>query len=355
MLGNAFKKSAERFGIDVDKLLKSGASEAAGREAGGPAVDTSSSVTKVLVGSVGTLAEFYFPPELIGGCCPRVAGEEEDIVWNAAAEACDSERIHVVWKAVDDRIWYLAIRSSEMASHPGGWCPFASLLPGMKDSEPSPVCYTYFSDEAATMMTVTAEGLQIYRGMTSVVRAKAERTARELNDAKIVELIPDKIMALTPMPWYSVSLFEDRARRVFAVFAVAAALGIAALAFVIWLLATLVIISNRVTLHEAQERTASKTMDLMNQVSDLRISPVRETLAHFTDLNDGLLAVNGFLEVYEVKGTQPPRWRATVPPNVTADRINEMGGKTIETSANGVDIGNAAEIQYEASTEAKKR
>jgi hypothetical protein len=224
----------------------------------------------------------------------------------------------------------------------------------MKDAAPSPVCYTYYSDEAATMMTVTAEGLQIYRGMTSVVRAKAERTARELNDAQIIELIPDRILALTSVPWYSVSLFEDRARRIFAALAVAAAIGIAGLAFVIWILTAMVILGSRASLDEARGRTAAKTLDLMNQVGELRVSPVRAELAHFTDLNDGLLSINGFLEVYDYHAGKP-RWRAIVPSNVTADRINELGGKTIETTKDGVAIGNDAEIQYEASAEAKKR
>jgi hypothetical protein len=170
-------------------------------------LESASSLSKVLVGAPGMMGEYYFPPELIGGTCPRIAGEEENIVWNAAAEACDSERVHVVWQSLENKIWYLAVRSSELASHSDTWCPFAGLLPGMKDSVAPPVCYTYYGDESATMMLLTAEGLQIYRGTSLVVRAKAERSAREMGDAPIVELVPDKIMELHPIPWYSLSLF----------------------------------------------------------------------------------------------------------------------------------------------------
>ena len=187
------------------------------------------------------LGDFYFPSELIGGCCPRVVGKEEEIVWNAAAEACDSERVHVVWHAIDNRIWYVAVRSAELASHPDTWCPFSSLLPGMKDAQAAPVCYTYYSDEAATMMTVTPDGLQIHRGMSSVVRAKAERSARELGDAPVIELVPERILKLSPAPWYSISLFEDRARRILATVARSSRrLTLTGLAFMVWLLTTMV-------------------------------------------------------------------------------------------------------------------
>ena len=312
-----------------------------------------SSLTKVLVSAPGLLGDYYFPSELIGGCCPRVVGKEEEIVWNAAAEACDSERVHVIWQAIENRIWYLAVRSAELASHPNTWCPFGALLPGMKDAQPTPVVYTFYSDEAATMMTVMPDGLQIHRGMSSVVRAKAERTARELGDAQIVELIPERILKLTPTPWYSVSLFEERARRILATLAVLGALSLIALAFVIWLLTAMVILSSKANLAAAVERAQEKTTDLLRTAEELRGSPVRDQLSAFSDVNDRLLAVSGFLEVYEIKGGKV-RWRAVVPSNVTADRINEMGGKTIETTAAGVAIGNAEEVEFEASKGTKK-
>jgi len=305
------------------------------------------------MGEVGSMGEYYFPAELIGGTCPRIAGEEEQIVWNAAAEACDTERVHIVWQSAENKIWYLAVRSNELASHTGTWCPFASLLPGMRDAASPPVCYTYYSDETATMMVVTADGLQIYRGTTLVVRAKAERTARELGDIPVIELVPDRILRLAPVPWYSLSLFEDRARRFIAVLSVACSLGLTTLAFIIWLLASMSLIATRHNLSEALNRTHDKTLTLMSTVEHLRASPMRDQLAKFVDLNDGLLSVNGLLEVYEIKDGKT-RWRAVLPTNVTADRINELGGKTIETTAQGVIIGNAAEIEYEAENKGKQ-
>jgi len=349
MAGDFLKKGIDRFTVSIEKLfagLDKSATGAMDNDKAAPGGNRSS-LTKVLVSAPGLLGDYYFPSELIGGCCPRVVGKEEEIVWNAAAEACDSERVHVIWQAIENRIWYVAVRSAELASHPNTWCPFGALLPGMKDAQPAPVCYTFYSDEAATMMTVMNDGLQIHRGMSSVVRAKAERTARELGDAPIVELVPERILKLTPAPWYSISLFEDRARRILATVSVLSALALTGFCFVLWLLTAMVIITSNANLSAAKDRARDKTTDLLRSAEDLRGSPVRDDISAFVDVNDGLLAVNGFLEVYEIKNGKM-RWRAIVPTNVTADRINQMGGKTIETTANGVAIGNANEIEYEA-------
>ncbi|MGE3623006.1 MAG: hypothetical protein AB7H77_03900 [Bdellovibrionales bacterium] len=371
-MSNEFlKKGAERFNASLEKIFAGLEKSAKGAlESMAPASKTEgaeeskrerlaklsgniSSLSKVLTSAPGLMGDYYFPSELIGGCCPRVVGSEEDIVWNAAAEACDSERVHVVWQAIENRIWYVAVRSAELAAHPNTWCPFASLLPGMKDSQPSPVCYTYYSDEAATMMTVTQDGLQIHRGMSSVVRAKAERTARDLGNAPVIELVPERILKLTPSPWYSISLFEDRARRILATFAVLTALSLTGLAFVVWLMTTMVVLTAKANLEKANERAELKTTELMRTAVELRASPMRDQLAAFANVNDGLLAVNGFLEIYEIKDGKT-RWRALVPANVTADRINDIGGKTIETSADGVAIGNAAQIDFEAAKRGMK-
>ncbi len=339
-----FVAGAKRLGIDLDKLgltakpkLLEDQTESAVKAS---EYESSSSLAQVLLGPVELIGEFYFPTELIGGCCPRVIGDERDIVWNAAAEATDSERVRVVWQAQGDKIWYLAVRSSELGSHPNTWCPFASLLPGMKDSVPPPACYTYISDEAATMMTILADGLQIHRGTASVIRAKAERMARELGDAPLIDLISERIEKLTPTPWLSMSLFEDQARRILASFSVISAIAFTAVAVVVWFLVTVAMLSAHTDLKDIKTRTEEKSLRLMNSVQALRASPMRAQLAKFSDLNDGLLALNGWLEVYQIKDGKP-LWRATLPINVTSDRINELGGQTLDNTPQGVVVGNS--------------
>jgi hypothetical protein len=311
-------------------------------------IDTRSSIARSLAGSASLVEEFFFPPDIIGGMCPQVPGAEEETAWNAAAEVCDTERVHIVWQSFDNRVWYLAVRSAELASHPNSWCPFAALLPGMNDALTPPVCYTYYGEEIASMMAVTEDGLHVYRGTNPIVRAKAERTARELGNAAIIDLVPETIVAYVPVPWYSVSLFEERARRILAASSVVVSMVLTGLAFLVWLLASVALVTSRHNLDEAVARTQQKTLELMESAQNLRGTPVRDALTKFVDLNEGLLDLNGYLEIYSITANQV-RWRAIVPSNVTADRINALGGKTIETKANGTVIGNAAQIEYEAS------
>lgn len=313
------------------------------------------SMAKALLGGVGALGDYYFPADLIGGCCPRVVGEEQEIVWNAAAEAADTERVHIIWQGVGDKIWYLAIQSIEQSSHPDTWCPFASLLPGLKDAAKPPIVYTFFSDEMATMMTVLPDGLQIHRGTTSVVRAKAERVSRENNEAPIVDLVPDRISDLTPFPWHSISLFEERARRILATTAVACAMLFASVAIMIWLVAAMTTVSAHADLEVIKERSARTSVNLLKMVQAQRASPMREQLASFADVNDGLLSLNGFLEVYIIKRNQPV-WRAIVPRNVTANRIKDLGGQTLDSDdSRGVLIGNSREALEIERTGKRKR
>lgn len=280
----------------------------------------------------------YFPNELIGGVCPRVPGQEREIAWHAASEACDTERIQLVWSVAGDKIWYLAARSAEFASHPHTWCPFASFLPGLPDAQPAPVCYAYYSDEIAVLMTVTDDTLQVHRGTSTVVRAKAERVARELGMAQIVTLDPDVIMKVQPLAWHSVTLFEDRLRRMLSMIVVTVGLAFASVAFFIWLFAVFGILQQHRDLADIQDRTRQKTMDLMNDVEKMRASLLREQVARFAELNEGLVQVGGWMKFYQIKQGKV-RWRAAVPPSVTGEKIKELGAKLLTTDNQGVLIG----------------
>lgn len=338
-LEKLFKARAKSSSDDLGDALVSDRthSEAQGKQSFAGYVSSRLFTGKSLAGGI------YFPPELIGGGCPRVPGQEREIVWNAAAEACDSERVHVVWQATEDKIWYLATRAADLASHPNTWCPFASLLPTSETLDDGPVCYTYYADEAATMMTIMGGALNVHRGTSSVIRAKAERFARDVAGMHLVDLTPEAMASLTAVPWYSVSLFEDRVRRVLAVLSVVSALTITVIAFLIWIGASLSLLSSHRDLTSIQERTEQKSIDLMAEVQKLRISPLRDQMAKFAELNDSLLQIGGWMKVYEIKAGRL-RWKAVVPSSVTGDFINELGGRMIETTSQGVVIGNEVQL-----------
>ncbi len=72
----------------------------------------------------------YLPQELIGGNIPHIPGTEDEAVWNAASQACGTEKVHYSYSIAENRIWYLACPSASMASNPDSWCPLAAALPG---------------------------------------------------------------------------------------------------------------------------------------------------------------------------------------------------------------------------------
>lgn len=308
--------------------------------------ESSTSFLKATVGSIGMIGDAYFPPEMVGGTCPRVVGEEEDIVWNAAAEACDSERLHVVWQAFGDRIWYLAVKSSDLSNHTNSWCPLSALLPTMKDAADLPACYTYYGGETAILMVVTGDGLQIMRGTNPVVRAKAERMAMELKSTNIIELTPTKLDSLSPIPWYSVSLFEDRARRILAAFSVIVSLSVGVIAFFIWLIASLALDATHHEIATTIAESEQKSLEVLQKAQEVRASPMRADIEKFINLNDDLISVNGFLYTYQIELGEA-RWKAKVPASLTAERILAMGGKNTGSENDATTIANEAQIKFE--------
>lgn len=49
----------------------------------------------------------YLPQELVGGVIPHIPGTEEEAVWNAASQACGTEKVHFCYSVEEKRygIW----------------------------------------------------------------------------------------------------------------------------------------------------------------------------------------------------------------------------------------------------------
>ncbi len=300
---------------------------------------------RALTGPVDEAANIYFPGDLVGGFCARTEGDEPRLVWNAATEACGSERVVVAWRSVGNGIWYLAAKSEDLASHVHSWCPLAALLPSEKNKTILPVCYThygtYFGEDIALLMVVKPNDLRIYRSTPVIIRAKAERTARELGEGtKIIDIDLARIERMTPAPWRSMSLFEDRARRILSAFSVFASLAVAGAAFAVWLYAQVDILSST----RANDRAEARSAGIVARAEDLRVSPLRRELKNLLDVNEGVLSVDGYLSVYELQ-EGAVRWRASAPAGTDAARLAAFNAKIIEAGDAALLIGNEAEFQ----------
>lgn len=94
----------------------------------------------------------YLPHEVIGGAVPHIPGTEEEAVWNAASQACGTEKVHYVYSADGGRLWYLACPSTALSSAPDSWCPLAAALPGNSEFWDKETVYLYEQEGVASAL-----------------------------------------------------------------------------------------------------------------------------------------------------------------------------------------------------------
>jgi len=321
----------------ADEITTLGGSQTAVEKASSFLSSFAANNTALVGGITGEKSTIFYPPELIGGSAPYVAGQEDEMAWQAGAESADSERVHYTWSVHNNTLWYLAVRSSDMSSAVNSWCPFAALLPGMPQAQAGPIVYLHQDDEAAMMMTIAPNMLQVHRGAAMVIQARAERMSSELGGAPIVALRPDFVDQLDPVEWRSASLMEDKARRFLATAAVATGLLIGVVAFVVWVLASLAVMGISHNVENAKQQASASAQQLLTQATNLRASALRTQIAKFIELNDGLIQIGGWLQEYRIEKGKV-KWSAMLPSGVTGEKISALGGVTKEITDDGVVI-----------------
>lgn len=94
----------------------------------------------------------YLPQDIVGGVIPHVSGTEDEAVWNAASQACGTEKVHYVYSIDGGRIWYLACPSASLSSNPDSWCPLAAALPGNSEHWDKETVYLYEQEGLASAL-----------------------------------------------------------------------------------------------------------------------------------------------------------------------------------------------------------
>ena len=108
----------------------------------------------------------YLPSDLVGGSLPHIPGTEDEAVWNAASQACSTEKVHYCYSVDQNRIWYLACPSSSLASNPDSWCPLGAALPGNSEYWDRQTVYIYEQEGAASALRWDPETgrMQVFLG-----------------------------------------------------------------------------------------------------------------------------------------------------------------------------------------------
>jgi len=274
------------------------------------------------------LVGIHIPAEVVSGTCPRIPGKEEEMVWHAASEACDSERVSFVWSVDQGCVYFIAVRSADLVSAPGTWCPLAALLPGMPDARPGLACYLLEAPEESVLMVVGNGFIRVVRGSLAVMRSKAEREAASLGGVEIVRLAA--IMgSLRPVAWRSLGLLDDRARRVAGRALVLSGVSAAVLSVGAWWAAMASFAVQEARHDLVRQEAATATARVVEQAAALVSSQARSELGALVGLNQDMIELGGVLERYEIADGQVS-WTAVVPPSTTADRIQAMGARTLE-------------------------
>jgi hypothetical protein len=270
----------------------------------------------------------YLPPDIIGGSVPHIAGTEEEAVWNAASQACATDKVHYAYSVSDGRIWYLSTPSSSLASNPDSWCPLVAALPGNSEYWDRETVYIYDQEGTAAGLRWDQETgrMQVFVGPSRTVLPRLQTL-----DANFVTI---NVERATPVPWKNRSLNEEKLSRatVMGLFWTGTALAIVAIGY--WLLTHVISIAIKPNLAKAQQETAAASEKLMMQAAQMMRNDADKHVFRLQDLLMQLQSINGTLLKYQVKDGAV-MWEALIPPAAGGENLKQLRAKAIGSSEDG--------------------
>ena len=248
----------------------------------------------------------YLPLELIGGSIPHVAGTEEEAVWNAASQACATEKVHFCYVIDEGRCWYLACSSASLASNPDSWCPLAAALPGGSEHWDKETVYLYEQEGTASALRWDPETgrMQVFLGAARTLLPRIQSM-----DANFVTINPE---VAKPVPWINRMLKTEELSR----FAAKMLLyvGIFINLAIIGVLVSQFLYTNLLQrdLVSVKQKTDQVSQQLMIEAYNALQSDSIKHMVRVQEILDDLREIDGTLVKYEVKG-KSVTWEAVVP------------------------------------------
>ncbi len=267
-------------------------------------------ITDHMAGEVGEFVEDltpYLPQELIGGSVPHVPGSETEAVWNAASQACATEKVHFCYTVEGDRVWYLACPSQMLSSNPDSWCPLAAALPGNSEYWDKETVYLYEQEGLASALRWDADTgrMQVFLGASRTILPRIQSM-----DANFVTINPE---IADVIPWRSRMLRSEKLAR-------ATARMLLFTGMCVSLIAVLVLVFNYLALNmldrnlaEAKLKSDTAAKNLMVEARNAMHSDIVKNMACIQQILDGLSQVDGTLVRYEVEKNKAAKWEALVP------------------------------------------
>lgn len=260
----------------------------------------------------------FLPSELIGGSIPYVAGTEDEGVWNAAAQACGTERVHYCYTIEEGRCWYLAAPSSSLASDPDSWCPLAAALPGNSEYWDRQTVYIFEQEGTAGALRWDQETgrLQIFLGVSRTILPRIQSM-----EANFVTINPEVAKAV---PWKNRALNQERLSRVLVKYLFFMGAGVTALALLVWVGAYALANSLTPKLDKAKQVTVDTTNALMMNAANALQSNTDQHLVRIIELLNMTSSFGGVLTRYEVKPDNSVEWTALIPSAVQPGQLQAV-------------------------------
>lgn len=254
----------------------------------------------------------YLPQEVIGGTIPHILGQEEESVWNAASQACGTEKVHFCYTIENKKIFYLACPSSSLASNPDSWCPLAAALPGNSEYWDHETVYLYEQEGIASALRWDPETsrMQVFLGASRTILPRVQ--SLDANFVTINAEVADKV------PWRSRNLKIEKLARATARTMALSGMLVAVGAIVFLLFDFILININQRSLDEVQLRTQQASSELMVKAYNALQSDTIKHMVRIQQILDQLAKVDGTLVKYQVENGAVT-WEALVPPAFAAD------------------------------------
>ncbi len=270
----------------------------------------------------------YLPIDIVGGSVPAIPGMEEEAVWNAASQACASDRVHFVYTVADDRCWYLAIPSSALASHPNSWCPLAAALPGNSEFWDKESVYVFEQDGVAAGLRWDQDNgrMQVYAGPARMILPRLQSL-----DANFLTL---NVERATPVPWRSRSIHSERLSRQLVKWLFWAGTLMACSCVTLWILSHMAVAFLRPNVDVLQRETSQATEKLMLEAARLTRSDAEQHLMRVQELLGQLDVLGGTLNKYQVDKDEV-LWEAVIPAAAGGANLAGLKAQTTGTEPDG--------------------
>ncbi|MGH1402669.1 MAG: hypothetical protein ACRBDL_00340 [Alphaproteobacteria bacterium] len=267
----------------------------------------------------------YLPQDLIGGALPHIPGAEDEAVWNAASQACGTEKVHYCYTVDDGRVWYLACPSASLASNPDSWCPLAAALPGNSEYWDKETVYLYEQEGLASALRWDPETsrMQVFLGASRTILPRVQ--SMDANFVTINSGVADIA------PWKSRTLRTEKLSRAVVRLLVFSGLLVNLFAVLILVFNLISIGFTRNDLSNVKEQTDKAAVELAENAANVMQSDTIRHMVRIQEILDKLAAVNGYMVVYRVEGDRT-EWSAIVPQGLANTVIDDLRISYIDPS-----------------------